>query len=248
MLKNQVAIITGSSQGIGTGVAKYFAKQGAAVVVNYPFDSEAESANTVVEEITSKGGIAIALKANVASETEVKQLIDDTISKFGKLDILVNNAGITRDSTAKKMTVENFKMVLDTNLVGSFITSKIAAEIMAEQGYGRIINTSSIAGQQGNFGQANYASSKSGVLGLTKTFALEYAKKGVTVNAISPGFIRTPMTEAIPEDIRKNMINEIPVKRTGEPEDIAAAAAFLASDQAGFITGQLLPVNGGLYM
>lgn len=248
MLNNQVAIITGSSQGIGKGIAKYFAKQGATVIVNYPFDSEAEKANTIVEEITSKNGKAVALKANVTNEEEVKRMINEIINKFGQLDILVNNAGITRDSTAKKMTVENFKMVLDTNLVGSFITSRIAAEVMAAHGYGRIINTSSIAGQQGNFGQANYAASKSGVLGLTKTFALEYAKKGVTVNAISPGFIKTPMTEAIPEDIKKNMISEIPVRRIGEPEDVASAAAFLASEQAGFITGQLLPVNGGLYM
>jgi len=248
MLNNQVAIITGSSQGIGKGIAKYFAKQGATVIVNYPFDSESEKANTIVEEITSGSGKAIALKANVTNEEEVKRMINDTINKFGQLDILVNNAGITSDSTAKKMTVENFKMVLDTNLVGSFITSKIASAVMAANGYGRIINTSSIAGQQGNFGQANYAASKSGILGLTKTFALEYAKKGVTVNAISPGFIRTPMTEAIPEDIKKNMISEIPVRRTGEPEDVASAAAFLASEQAGFITGQLLPVNGGLYM
>ncbi|WP_249870685.1 3-oxoacyl-ACP reductase FabG [Oceanobacillus saliphilus] len=248
MLKDQVAIITGSSQGIGSGIAKYFAKKGASVVVNYPFDGEAEKAQAVVEEITADGGKAIALKANVADEEEVTKMVEDTVKEFGKLDILVNNAGITRDSSVKKMTVENFKMVINTNLVGSFITSKIAAEVMASQGYGRIVNTSSIAGQEGNFGQANYAASKSGVLGLTKTFAREYARKGVTVNAVSPGFIRTPMTDAIPEDIRNNMINEIPVKRVGEPEDIAAATAFLASKEAGFITGQLLPINGGLNM
>ncbi|WP_249870689.1 3-oxoacyl-ACP reductase FabG [Oceanobacillus saliphilus] len=248
MLKDRVAIITGSSQGIGAGIARYFTKLGASVVVNYPFDSEADKANEVVKEIIANGGKAIALKANVASEEEVKQMVEDTVKEFGKLDILVNNAGITRDSSVKKMSVENFKMVIDTNLVGSFITSKVAAEVMAAQGYGRIINTSSIAGQEGNFGQANYAASKAGVLGLTKTLAREYARKGVTVNAVSPGFIRTPMTDAIPEDIRTNMINEIPVKRVGEPEDIAAAAAFLGSEQAGFITGQLLPINGGLNM
>ena len=148
----------------------------------------------------------------------------------------------------KKMTVENFRMVLETNLVGSFITSRAAALVMAEQGYGRIVNTSSIAGLMGNFGQANYASSKAGVIGLTKTIAREFAKKGVTCNAIAPGFVRTPMTDQIPEEIRTNMINEIPVQRIGEPEDIAAAAAFLASKQAGYITGQVLSVNGGSLM
>ena len=178
MLKNQVAIITGSSQGIGAGLATYFAKQGAAVVVNYPFDSEEEKAKHVVAEITNNGGKAIAIKANVADEAEVKNMMEETVKEFGKLDILVNNAGITRDSSFKKMTVENFKMVLDTNLVGTFITCKAAAEIMAEQGYGRIVNMSSIAGLQGNFGQANYAASKAGVIGLTKSVAIEYAKKG----------------------------------------------------------------------
>ena len=146
------------------------------------------------------------------------------------------------------MTVENFKMVLDTNLVGTFITCKVAAEIMAEQGYGRIVNTSSIAGLQGNFGQANYAASKAGVIGLTKTIAIEYAKRGITVNAIAPGFIRTPMTDQIPEAAKGIMIESIPVKRIGEPEDIAATAAFLASKEAGYITGQVLSVNGGWYM
>ena len=248
MLKNQVAIITGSSQGIGAGLATYFAKQGAAVVVNYPFDSEEEKAKHVVAEITNNGGKAIAIKANVADEAEVKNMMEETVKEFGKLDILVNNAGITRDSSFKKMTVENFKMVLDTNLVGTFITCKAAAEIMAEQGYGRIVNMSSIAGLQGNFGQANYAASKAGVIGLTKSVAIEYAKKGVTVNAIAPGFVRTPMTDQIPAEVRDNMIHSIPVKRMGEPEDIAATAAFLASKEAGYITGQVLSVNGGWYM
>jgi len=248
MLQGQAAIITGSSQGIGAGLAKYFAKQGAMVVVNYPFESEAEKAKMVVAEITEAGGKAIAIKANVADEFEVIHMMEETVKTFGKLDILINNAGITKDSSLKKMTVENFKMVLDTNLVGTFITCKAAAEIMAEQGYGRIVNMSSIAGLQGNFGQANYAASKAGVIGLTKTAAIEYAKKGVTVNAIAPGFVRTPMTDQIPEEVRNNMIQSIPVKRMGEPEDIAATAAFLASKEAGYITGQVLSVNGGWYM
>ncbi|MCQ6275498.1 3-oxoacyl-ACP reductase FabG [Bacillus sp. V3B] len=248
MLKDQVAIITGSSQGIGAGLAKYFTEKGAAVVINYPFDSEAEKAENVVSEITKNGGKAIAIKANVTNETEVKTMMEETVQAFGKLDILVNNAGITRDSSLKKMTVDNFKMVLDTNLVGTFITCKAAAEIMAAQGYGRIVNTSSIAGLQGNFGQANYAASKAGVIGLTKTAAIEYAKKGVTVNAIAPGFVRTPMTDQIPEEIKNNMIQSIPAKRIGEPEDIAATAAFLASKEAGYVTGQVLSINGGWYM
>ncbi|OLO27910.1 3-oxoacyl-ACP reductase [Alkalihalophilus pseudofirmus] len=248
MLENQVAIITGSCQGIGAGMARYFSRLGATVVVNYPFEAEAEKAKTVVKEIIANGGKAIAIQANVADEKEVIQMIEQTVKEFGKLDILVNNAGVTRDASIKKMTVENFKMVVDVNLVGSFITSKAAALVMAEQGYGRIVNTSSIAGLQGNFGQANYASSKAGVIGLTKTFAIEFAKKGVTVNAIAPGFISTPMTDQIPDDIRNNMINSIPVKRAGEPDDIAAAAAFLASKEAGYITGQVLSINGGLLM
>ncbi|KAA9028464.1 3-oxoacyl-ACP reductase FabG [Niallia endozanthoxylica] len=248
MLQGRAAIITGSSQGIGAGLAKYFAKQGAMVVVNYPFESEAEKAKMVVAEITDAGGKAIAIKANVADEFEVIQMMDETVKAFGQLDILINNAGITKDSSFKKMTVENFKLVMDTNLVGTFITCKAAAEIMAEQGYGRIVNMSSIAGLQGNFGQANYAASKAGVIGLTKTAAIEYAKKGVTVNAIAPGFVRTPMTDQIPEEVRNNMIQSIPVKRMGEPEDIAATAAFLASKEAGYITGQVLSVNGGWYM
>ena len=248
MLKDQVAIITGSSQGIGAGLAKYFAQQGAIVVVNFPFDSEAEKAENVVAEITNNDGKAIAIKANVTDEAEVKNMMEETVNAFGKLDILVNNAGVTRDSSLKKMTVENFKMVLDTNLVGTFITCKAAAEIMAEQGYGRIVNMSSIAGLQGNFGQANYAASKAGVIGLTKTVAIEYAKKGVTVNAIAPGFVPSWMTDQIPEEVRNNMIQSIPVKRIGEPEDIAATVAFLASKEAGYITGQVLSVNGGWYM
>ncbi len=248
MLQGRAAIITGSSQGIGAELAIYFAKQGAMVVVNYPFDSEAEKAKKVVDEITEHGGKAIAIKANVADEAEVLHMMEGTVKAFGKLDILINNAGITKDSSLKKMTVENFKMVLDTNLVGTFITCKAAAEIMAEQGYGRIVNMSSIAGLQGNFGQANYAASKAGVIGLTKTVAIEYAKKGVTVNAIAPGFVRTPMTDQIPEEVRNNMIQSIPVQRMGEPEDIAATAAFLASKEAGYITGQVLSVNGGWYM
>lgn len=184
MLQDQVAIITGSSQGIGAGLAKYFAKQGAVVAANYPFDSEAEKAKNVVAEITNNGGQAIAIKANVTDEAEVKNMMEETVGKFGKLDILVNNAGITKDSSLKKITVENFKLVLDTNLVGTFITCKVAAEIMAEQGYGRIINMSSIAGQQGNFGQANYAASKAGVIGLTKRAAIEYAKKGLPLTRL----------------------------------------------------------------
>lgn len=248
MLENQVAIITGSSQGIGAGMAKYFAKLGASVVINYPFESEKERAREIVQGIASEGGKVIALKANVTNEDDVSKLVEDTVKEFGKIDILVNNAGITRDSTLKKMTVEDFKLVLDTNLVGSFITSKAVLQVMAEQGYGRIVNISSISGLQGNFGQANYASSKAGIVGLTKTMAIEYAKKGITVNAVAPGFVRTPMTDKIPEDIKRTMIAEVPVNRIGEPEDIAAAAAFLASAQAGYITGQILSVNGGVLM
>ncbi|WP_338448350.1 3-oxoacyl-[acyl-carrier-protein] reductase [Niallia oryzisoli] len=248
MLENQVAIITGSSQGIGAEMAKYFARLGASVVINYPFESEKERAREIVQGIASEGGKVIALKANVTNEDEVSKLVENTVKEFGRIDILVNNAGITRDSTMKKMTVEDFKFVLDTNLVGSFITSKAVLQVMADQGYGRIVNISSISGLQGNFGQANYASSKAGIVGLTKTMAIEYAKKGITVNAVAPGFVRTPMTDKIPEEIKSSMIAQIPVNRIGEPEDIAAATAFLASTQAGYITGQILSVNGGVLM
>lgn len=248
LLQEQVAIITGSSQGIGAGIAQYFAKQGASIIINYPSDAEEKKAKSVVKEILDSGGKAVALKANVTAEEEVIQMIEDTMKVYGKLDILVNNAGITKDSSIKKMTVEVFNRVLDVNLVGTFNTSKAAVNVMAEQGYGRIINLSSIAGLQGNFGQANYAASKAGVIGLTKTIAIEYAQKGITANAIAPGFIRTAMTDQIPDEIKNNVLNAIPVKRVGEPIDIAAAAAFLASKEAGYITGQVLSVNGGLLM
>ncbi|PTL37998.1 3-oxoacyl-ACP reductase FabG [Alkalicoccus saliphilus] len=248
MFSNQVALITGASQGIGKEIAYYFAERGARVIVNYPFESEYEKAQAVVESIQKAGGWGEAIQADVGKEDEVKNMFEQIKSKYNALHILVNNAGITKDSSIKKMSVEQYSDVIHTNLTGSFLTLKEASLIMGGQSYGRIINTSSISGLHGNFGQANYASAKAGIVGLTKTAAIEYARKGVTVNAIAPGFIRTPMTDQIPDDIKTSMISEIPVQRIGEPVDIASAAAFLASEEAGYITGQILSVNGGSFM
>lgn len=248
MLKGEVAIVTGSSQGIGKAIATYFSTQGASVVINYPFSREEEKAQAIVKKLKKQGGKAIAIQADVTKEKEVRYLIEETVKHFNQLSILVNNAGITKDRTVKNMTVDDFNDVIETNLTGTFIASKIAVEQMEKNKYGRIINISSIAGQTGNFGQSNYAASKAGVIGLTKTFALEYAKKGITVNAVAPGFIKTDMTDAIPENIREKLLKTIPVSRPGEPEEIASTVAFLASKKAGFITGQEIAVNGGMYM
>jgi 3-oxoacyl-[acyl-carrier protein] reductase len=241
-LKGRVAIVTGSARGIGEATAKLFSEEGARVVL---CDVNIEGANKVAEAIRAKGGEALAVKADVTRQNEVQAVVEQTLEKFKKLDILVNNAGITRDMTVKKMEEAIWDEVLDVNLKGTYLTARAAMTPMSEANYGRIINTASIA-VYGNFGQANYAASKAGVVAFTQSLALELARFNVTVNAVSPGFTDTPMTAIIPEDIKKALIARIPLKRMAQATEIARTHLFLAEEQSGYITGHVLFVDGGI--
>ncbi|MFC4354422.1 3-oxoacyl-[acyl-carrier-protein] reductase [Chryseomicrobium palamuruense] len=245
-LSGKVAVVTGASRGIGRSIALHLAEKGAKVVVNYS-GSEAK-AKEVVENIKSAGGEAIAVQASVASADDVTRLMKETMDQFGSIDILVNNAGITRDNLLMRMKDDEWEDVISTNLKGVYLTTKAVARQMMKQRKGRIINVSSIVGATGNPGQTNYVAAKAGVIGMTKSVAQELASRGITVNAVAPGFIETEMTEQLPEDIKSAMLAQIPLQHFGKPEDIAAAIEFLASDEAGYITGQTLHVNGGMYM
>jgi len=240
-LTGQVALITGGGQGIGAEACRQFAQAGCKVVVA---DWNEEAAQAVVEELKASGTEAIALGGDVSNREVAQGLVHTTVETFGRIDILINNAGITRDASLLKMEPHQWEQVIAVNLSALFYLSQAAAQHMKPQGYGRIISTSSISAF-GNFGQANYAASKAGVVGLTRTLAIELARSGVTVNAVAPGFIQTSMTDAIPEDIKAAMIQKIPVQRGGIPLDIARTYRFLASPEAGFITGQLIVVDGG---
>lgn len=246
MLKGKVALVTGGSRGIGKAIALSLAKNGANVVVNYSGNEEA--AQKVVEEITALGVKSIAYKANVSSSDEVAALVKNTVDEFGSIDILVNNAGITRDGLLLRMKDADWDAVIDTNLKGVFNCIKAAAKFMTRQRNGRIINISSVVGQIGNPGQMNYVAAKAGVLGLTKTAAKELASRNITVNAIAPGFIETDMTNELNEQIRNSMLTNIPLQSFGQPEDIANAVVFLATDASRYITGQTINVDGGLVM
>lgn len=241
-LKDKVAVITGAGSGIGEATAIRFAKEGAKVVIN---DVNVEAANSVWEKIKGLGGEAIVLQADISNKDEVEGMMQKVVEHFGKLDVLVNNAGINRDAFAKKMTEEDWDLVIKINLKGTFICSQAAINTMGKQGSGRIINTSSI-GSLGNPGQANYSASKSGVIGLTKTLALECARNGITVNCVAPGATKTPMTVKMPEDIFNMITHKIPLKRWAEPDEIANMHVFLASDEASYITGQVIFVDGGI--
>jgi len=241
---DRVAVITGSTQGIGLAIAKRLAKEGVKVVVTA---RNTEKINQAVAEIKSDGGEAFGIKCDVTSREEVKALGEKVMEKYGRIDILVNNAGITRDSSFRKMTDEQWDEVLTGDLKSIFIVTQELSKYMEINKYGRIINLSSVSGVSGNFGQANYSAAKAGIVGLTKTLSLEFGKKGITVNAIAPGFINSEMTQKIPEEIKAKMIAEIPVGRAGEVEDIAAATAFLASEETGFISGVTLNINGAMY-
>ncbi|RLL47121.1 3-oxoacyl-[acyl-carrier-protein] reductase [Oceanobacillus piezotolerans] len=243
-LQGKVAIVTGGSRGIGSVIAKELARNAVQVVVNY--NSSVESANAVVQEIEEFGGKAACLQADVSNIDDASYLVESTIKSYGKVDILINNAGITRDRTFKKLSQEEWNEVINVNLNSVFNTTSKVIHPMLEQGYGRIINISSIIGQTGGFGQTNYAASKAGIIGFTKSLALETAKKGITVNAICPGFIETDMVEAMPEHVLDNMISAIPTKRLGQASEIADAVIFLANNS--YVTGQCINVNGGLYM
>jgi len=245
MLKDKVAIVTGASRGIGKDIALRFAEQGAKVVVSARSEAGVEA---LVREIKTSGGEAVGAVGDVSVPADADRIIDAAVQAFGRLDILVNNAGITRDGLLLRMKDEDWDAVLDTNLKGAFLCTRAAAKVMSKQKYGRIINISSVVGEMGNPGQANYCASKAGLLGLTKSVAKELARRNVTVNAITPGFIETDMTEALPEKTRLELAAQIPLGRLGEPVDISHAVNFLASDLAGYITGQVLGVNGGMYM
>jgi 3-oxoacyl-(acyl-carrier-protein) reductase len=242
MLKDKVALVTGAGGGIGEATALRFAEEGATVVVN---DVVEDNANSSKDKITSKGGKAIVLLADISNKAEVEEMVKESVECFDRLDILVNNAGINKDAFAKKMTEEQWDVVIAINLKGTFLCAQAAISAMSKNNYGRIINTSSI-GALGNMGQANYAASKCGVIGLTKTLALECARYGITVNCVAPGATKTPMTAQMPDNIAEMITKKIPLGRFAEPTEIANMHVFLASDQASYITGQVIFVDGGI--
>ena len=244
MLKNKIALITGAGRGIGRAIAIALAKEGAEVVINY--NGSEERAKEVKQTIEENGGKASIYKCNVSDFVACEAMIQDIVKEYGHLDILVNNAGITKDGLIMKMKEEDFDSVLNVNLKGTFNTIRHSARQMLKQRSGKIINISSVSGILGNVGQANYAASKAGVIGLTKTMARELGSRGITVNAIAPGFVETEMTGVLSEEIRENACKQIILGRFGKPEDIANTAVFLASDKADYITGQVISVDGGM--
>lgn len=246
MLEGKVAVVTGASGGIGRAIAVAFGKAGASVAVHYN-GNEAKAA-AVKAEIEEAGGKAEIFRCNVADFDACSEFIKSVVKTFGKIDILVNNAGITRDGLIMGMSEDDFDAVLDTNLKGSFNCIRFASRQMMRKKYGRIINITSVSGVAGNAGQANYSASKAGLIGLTKSVAKELASRNITANAIAPGFVKTEMTDVLPDDVKETAMKQIPLARFAEPEDIANAAVFLASDLASYITGQVLLVDGGMVM
>lgn len=242
----QTAIVTGGSRGIGRAVAVRLAKYGMNLVINYRGNSAAaEETERLCREL---GAEVLLVQGDVSRAEDCEKLAAQAKEAFGRVDVLVNNAGITRDGLLARMTEEDFRAVLDVNLVGPWNMMKAVNRIMMKQRYGRIVNLSSVTGLMGNMGQTNYAAAKAGILGMTKSYAREVASRGITVNAVAPGFIDTDMTEAMPEGAKDKIITGIPMGRTGKPEDVAEAVAFLASEQAGYITGETLRVDGGMAM
>ena len=242
-LENKVAIITGGAAGIGKATATLFAHEGAKVVI---WDLDEIRGNELAKELTAKNLIACFEKVNTANYNEIENAAKAVFDKFGSIDILINNAGITRDSTLKKMTPEQWQQVIDVNLTGVFYCTKIISEYMLQKNYGRIVNASSVVGLYGNFGQTNYVATKSGLIGMTKTLGRELGRKGITVNAIAPGFIATEMVAKMPAEVIDQMKSKVPVGRLGAPVDIANAYLFLASDDASYINGTVLSVDGGM--
>ncbi|WP_447599558.1 3-oxoacyl-[acyl-carrier-protein] reductase [Nitrospira sp. Nam80] len=244
-LQGRVAVVTGAAQGIGRAIAEALARDGADVAVA---DLDAGRSQETVAAVQQLGRRALNVKVNVADWNDAKAMVDQVIKEWGKVDILVNNAGITRDGLLLRMKEEDWNLVLQVNLNGTFHCTKAALQPMTKQRYGRIVNIASIVGVMGNVGQANYAASKAAVIGFTKTVAREYASRAVTVNAVAPGFIDTAMTQGLSPDVKEVLQKQIPLGRLGQPGDIAAAVRFLASDEAAYITGQVLHVNGGMLM
>lgn len=245
MPKGKIAVVTGASRGIGRSISLALSAAGATIVA---MDMDQAATDAIVAEIKAAGGNAIAVVGNVTVTVDADNMIDAAMKEFGRVDILVNNAGITRDGIFLRMKDEDWDAVLTVNLKGAFLCSRAASKVMAKQRYGRIINIASIVGLMGNAGQANYCASKAGLIGLTKSNARELAKRNITVNAVAPGFIATAMTDALPEKVKADLMAQIPLERLGSSEDIANAVLFLAAEASGYVTGQVLSVNGGMYM
>ena len=241
-LEGKVTVVTGAGNGIGEATARRFAREGAIVVAN---DVDMEQARSVVTDLQRSGARALAVAGDVTKRADVETLMHHVVAEFGRVDVLINNAGINRDAMSHKMTEEQWDQVLSVNLKGTFLCAQAALTRMREHGWGRVVNTSSI-GSLGNIGQANYAASKAGVIGLTRTLALEYAKYGITVNCIAPGPVMTRMLAGVPEAIREKIVARVPIGRIARPDEIAGVHAFLASDDAAYITGQVVFVDGGM--
>lgn len=246
MLNGKVAVITGAGRGIGRAIALQFAQYGSKVVLNYR--NSIAQVEELLSAIKEAGGEAIAVQADISKEDEAKKLIGEAVKTYGRLDVLVNNAGITKDNLLMKMSETDFDCVIDINLKGTFFCMKHASTVMLKQKSGKIVNISSVVGLTGNIGQVNYAASKAGVIGMTKTAARELASRGITVNAVAPGFIETDMTDALSDKVKEATVANIPLKRYGIAEEVAGAVSFLASEAANYITGQVLQVDGGLAM
>jgi 3-oxoacyl-[acyl-carrier protein] reductase len=246
LLDGKCALVTGASRGIGRAIAVKLASEGAKVALNYA--GNAAAAEEVKKEIEAAGGQAITVQADVSDPASVEAMIQTVVDAFGQIDILVNNAGITRDGLLLRMKDEDFDAVINTNLKGIFYTTKLVSKLMMKKRFGRIVNMASVVGLTGNAGQTNYAAAKAGVIGFSKSAAKELAARGITVNMVAPGFIETDMTAVIPEKAKEAMMGEIPLGRAGKPEDVANAVLFLVSDQAAYITGQVLKVDGGMVM
>ncbi|MFC1621171.1 3-oxoacyl-[acyl-carrier-protein] reductase [Candidatus Omnitrophota bacterium] len=245
ILEGKVALVTGGARGIGREIALSLAREGANIAL---CDVNLEEAEKTAKEIRDLGRDCIALKADVTSLKDVQDMMDKILDKLSKLDILINNAGITKDGLVLRMSEQDWDKVIAVNLKGCFICTKVASRVMLKQRFGKIVNLASIIGIMGNIGQANYAASKAGIIGLTKSVAKELAPRGVSVNAIAPGFIKTEMTAKLPEDIQKKMLSFIPLGRFGEPKDVANLALFLSSENSSYITGQVIQIDGGMLM
>lgn len=245
MPEGKVALVTGASRGIGRSISQALAARGAKIVA---VDLDLPATEEMVEELRKSGVEAVAVKGNVTAPGDAEFMVEEGVKAFGRIDILVNNAGITRDGLLVRMKDEDWDAVLTVNLKGAFLCTRAVSKVMTKQRSGRIINIASVVGQMGNAGQANYCASKAGLIGLTKSNARELAKRNITVNAVAPGFIATAMTDALSDKVREELTTQIPLERLGSPDDIANAVVFLASEASGYITGQVIAVNGGMYM